>query len=62
MTKGFLPPKSDVVFQLLFGDIRNIDLLSDFLKSILTLPDNDLSEITIVDLHLLRKHPDKHYR
>ena len=59
MTKDFLPPKSDVVFTLLFGDIRNVDLLSDFLKSVLTLPDDDLSEITIVDPHLLRKHPDK---
>ena len=59
MTKDFLPPKSDVVFGLLFGDIRNVDLLSDFLKSVLTLPQDDLSEITIVDPHLLRKHPDK---
>jgi predicted transposase/invertase (TIGR01784 family) len=59
MTKDFLPPKSDVVFRLLFGDIRNVDLLSDFLKSVLTLPQDDLSEITIVDPHLLRKHPDK---
>ena len=59
MTKDFLPPKSDVVFRLLFGDIRNVDLLSDFLKSVLTLPADDFSEITIVDPHLLRKYPDK---
>ena len=59
MNKDILPPKSDVVFRLLFGDIRNIDLLSDFIKSVLTLPEDDLSEITIVDPHLLRKHPDK---
>jgi hypothetical protein len=59
MTKDFLPPKSDVVFGLLFGDIRNVDLLSDFLKSVLTLPQDDLSEITIVDPYLLRKYPDK---
>jgi predicted transposase/invertase (TIGR01784 family) len=59
MIKDILPPKNDIVFQLIFGDIRNVDLLSDFLKSVLTLPNDDLSEITIVDPHLLRKHPDK---
>jgi predicted transposase/invertase (TIGR01784 family) len=59
MTRDFLPPKSDVVFKLLFGDERNVDLLSDFLKSILNLQDDEYSEITIVDPHLLRKHPDK---
>jgi predicted transposase/invertase (TIGR01784 family) len=59
MTKDFLPPKSDIVFKLLFGDKRNGALLRDFLKSIVTLPNDDFSEITIVDPHLLRKHPDK---
>jgi predicted transposase/invertase (TIGR01784 family) len=59
MTKDFLPPKSDVVFKLLFGDERNVDLLSDFLKSIFNLQDDEYSEITIVDPHLLRKHPEK---
>jgi hypothetical protein len=59
MTKDFLPPKSDVVFKLLFGDERNIDLLADFLKSVLKLQDDEFSAITIIDPHLLRKHPDK---
>jgi predicted transposase/invertase (TIGR01784 family) len=59
MNQDFLPPKNDIVFRLLFGDIRNVDLLSDFLKSVLSLSEEDLSEITIVDPHLLRKYPDK---
>jgi len=59
MNRDFLPPKNDVVFRLLFGDKRNGDLLRDFLQSVLTLPADDFGEITIVDPHLLRKHPDK---
>jgi predicted transposase/invertase (TIGR01784 family) len=59
MTKDILPPKSDVVFKLLFGDQRNADLLSDFLKSVFRIDDEEFLEITIVDPHLLRKHPDK---
>jgi predicted transposase/invertase (TIGR01784 family) len=54
MTKDILPPKNDVVFNQ-----RNGDLLSDFLKAVIHLPEDDYSEITIVDPHLIRKHPDK---
>jgi predicted transposase/invertase (TIGR01784 family) len=59
MMKDILPPKNDVVFKLLFGDKRNEDLLADFLKSVIRLPEDDYDEITIVDPHLIRKHPDK---
>jgi predicted transposase/invertase (TIGR01784 family) len=59
MTRNILPPKNDVVFKLLFGDKRNGDLLADFLKAVIRLPDDDYSEITVVDPHLIRKHPDK---
>jgi predicted transposase/invertase (TIGR01784 family) len=59
MTKDILPPKNDVVFKLLFGDKRNGDLLADFLKAVINLPEDDYSEITVVDPHLMRKHPDK---
>jgi predicted transposase/invertase (TIGR01784 family) len=58
MAKDILPPKSDIVFKLLFGDPRNIDLLSDFLKSVLRTDDKDLREIAIVDPHLICKYPD----
>jgi predicted transposase/invertase (TIGR01784 family) len=59
MTRNILPPKNDAVFKLLFGDQRNGDLLIDFLKAVLTLSEDDYSEISIVDPHLIRKHPDK---
>jgi len=54
---SMLLPKSDVIFKLFFSDERNIDLLKDFLKSILDLPDDEYNEITVIDPHLLREHP-----
>jgi predicted transposase/invertase (TIGR01784 family) len=59
MARDILPPKNDIVFKLLFGDQRNGDLLIDFLKAVIRLPEDDYSEITVVDPHLMRKHPDK---
>ena len=38
MTESILPPKSNTVFQLLFGDQRNVELLADFLQSVLDIP------------------------
>ncbi|MDR0861795.1 MAG: Rpn family recombination-promoting nuclease/putative transposase [Oscillospiraceae bacterium] len=55
MSADFLPPKSDIVFKLLFGDERNIDLLTALLKSVLDLPHSEYAEVTIVDPHLLRE-------
>jgi hypothetical protein len=54
MSKDFLPPKSDVVFKLLFGDERNTDLLTDLLKAVIDLPADEYDELVIVDPHLLR--------
>ena len=48
-----------MVFKLLFGDQRNVDLLIDFLKAVISLSEDDYSEIAVVDPHLIRKHPDK---
>ena len=56
MVEGFLSPKSDLIFKLLFGDSRSIDLLTDFLKSVLRLPADEYEEVSIVDPHLLREN------
>jgi len=53
-----LPPKVDVVFKLLFGDVRNIDILTDFLKSVLNLSEDEYEKITITDTHLKREAID----
>ncbi|MCL2776208.1 MAG: Rpn family recombination-promoting nuclease/putative transposase [Oscillospiraceae bacterium] len=53
-----LPPKSDIVFKMLFGDDRNKDILIDFLKAVVNIPDDEYLEITFVDPHLKREQPD----
>jgi hypothetical protein len=50
-----LKPINDVYFKLLFGDVRNIGILQDFLKAILNLPDNELDHIVLADPHLKRQ-------
>jgi len=56
MDNYFLSPRSDLIFKLLFGDERNVELLTDFLKAVLRLPAEDYDEVTIVDPHLLREY------
>jgi len=53
--KSTLPVKSDVIFRLFFADERNIEFLTEFLKSVLQLPEDDYEEIEISDPHLLRE-------
>jgi len=56
MGKDFLSPKSDIIFKLLFGDDKSIEILTDFLKAVLDIPESDYEDVTIVDPHLLRQH------
>ena len=55
MNKPFLSPRNDAVFKMLFGDGRDIDLLTDFLQAALDLPAGDYEEVTLVDPHLGRE-------
>jgi len=59
ISKPILPPKSNTVFQLLFGDPRNIELLTDFLKSVIDIPEDEYEDIVIVNPYLTREYPDK---
>jgi predicted transposase/invertase (TIGR01784 family) len=56
MSEDFLSPKSDVIFKLLFGDERSLELLTDFLKSVLRLPHDEYDEVTLIDPHLKREY------
>ena len=56
MSVEFLSPKTDIIFKLLFGDERSVELLTDFLKSVLRIPADEYDEVTIVDPHLLREY------
>jgi predicted transposase/invertase (TIGR01784 family) len=42
----------------LFGDKRNIEILKDFLKSVLNLPVEEYEDITIDDTHIKRESKD----
>ena len=57
MKKYILPVKRDIVFKIFFADERNIEFLTDFLKSALSIPVEEYKEIVIVDPHLIREHP-----
>jgi len=55
-TMEYLSPKSDIIFKLLFGDERSIEILTGFLKAVLDIPESDYENVVIVDPHLLRQH------
>lgn len=56
MSEVFLSPKSDIIFKLLFGDERSVEILTDFLKSVLRLPAGEYEEVTLIDPHLKREY------
>jgi predicted transposase/invertase (TIGR01784 family) len=56
-----LPVISDFIFKLIFGDQRNIDILAEFLKSVLDIPDSEYGRITIVDPHVKKESQDDKY-
>ena len=56
MDRKILPVKSDIVFRMFFADERNDEYLKSFLKSIIKLPEDDFSEITIIDPILLPEY------
>jgi hypothetical protein len=59
--KPLLPVKSDFVFKLIFGDQRNVDILAEFLMSILDIPKEEYDKLTIVDPHIKKESKDEKY-
>ena len=59
--KPLLPVKSDFVFKLIFGDQRNVDILGEFLKSVLDIPEEEYEHITVVDPHIKKESKDDKY-
>jgi predicted transposase/invertase (TIGR01784 family) len=51
-----LSPTDDYIFKLLFGEESGVERLANLLQSVLRLSDDEYSEITIVDPHLLREY------
>jgi len=59
--KPLLPVKSDFVFKMIFGDQRNVDILAEFLKSVLDIPDEEYDRIIVVDPHIKKDSLDDKY-
>ena len=57
MTRLAYTPRNDAMFKMLFGDGRDIDILTSFLQAALDLPAEDYEEVTLVAPHLAREHP-----
>ncbi|MCL2201284.1 MAG: hypothetical protein FWB75_04900 [Oscillospiraceae bacterium] len=47
--RKILPVKSDIIFKIFFADERNIEFLTDFLKSALQIPPQEYQELTIAE-------------
>ena len=57
--KGLLPLRSDVIFKMTFGDIRNKHILRAFLSAVLDLPEEEYDEIEIIDPNLRVGSPEE---
>jgi predicted transposase/invertase (TIGR01784 family) len=58
MEKRFLTPLLDFMFKLIFGDQRNIAVLTAFLIAALDLPEEEFERLTIIDPYLKREFED----
>ena len=56
-----LPVTSDFIFKLIFGDQRNVDILADFLKAVLNIPDDEYERITIIDPYVKKETAQDKY-
>jgi len=50
-----LPVTSDFIFKLIFGDQKNTDILTGFLKTVLDIPEDEYEYLTITDPHLKKE-------
>jgi predicted transposase/invertase (TIGR01784 family) len=53
-----LPLKSDIVFKMLFGDARYLDVTGAFLRSALDIPEDEYEGLEIIDPHTERDSPE----
>ena len=60
-TPALLPVTSDFIFRLIFGDQRNTDILAEFLKAVLDIPENEYESIAIVDSHVKKESYDNKF-
>ena len=51
--KSKVTPKLDLVFKKIFGDVRNTDILADFLATVLEINPEDITSIEILDNEII---------
>jgi predicted transposase/invertase (TIGR01784 family) len=56
-----LPVTSDFIFKLIFGDMRNVDILASFLIAVLNIPEQEYDRLAIVDPHVKKESKDDKY-
>lgn len=54
-------PKLDLVFKKIFGDINNIDLLTDFLSSVLDVSTDNIQKVEIIDNEVIPDTVEKKF-
>ena len=59
--KTLLSVKSDYIFKLIFGDQRNVDILANFLLSVLDIPAEEYESLTVVDPHVKKESEQDKY-
>jgi len=57
--RPYLSPKLDIVFKMIFGNEHNMDVLGDFLLTILDIPEKDVEEITVLNPFVALDEPDE---
>jgi hypothetical protein len=48
-----MSPKNDLIFKLIFGDERNLEILTNFLQAALDVPKDEYESVVILDPHEL---------
>ena len=51
--KSKVTPKLDLVFKKIFGDVRNTDILTDFLATVLEINPSEITEVEILDNEII---------
>lgn len=59
--KRIAKPKLDLVFKKIFGDVNNIDLLTDFIASVLDVPTDSIQKVEILDNEVIPDTVEKKF-
>lgn len=51
--KSKVTPKLDLVFKKIFGNVKNTDILADFLATVLDIGVNEITSIEILDNEII---------